>query len=185
MKRRTYLASVASLATLTGASGCISGAAGRNSADRMDKTVTVSNVEQPTDFEVDVNVVDGNITPSTTARVALTYTNTGEDVRTVNLNPENPDPLPSVGKDPGLVLLSDAYDATRTGTECWKPEQEGFPRPAVVYQTPIEPSQSITLEYDVWAAPQQDADCIDPDTYRFEPLYGSFTLTVTTGDSAT
>jgi len=151
----------------------------------MDKTVTVSNAEQPTGLAVDVTVVDESITPSTTARVALTYTNTGEEVRTVNLAPETPDPLPSVRNDPGLVLLSDAYETTRTGTECWNPEQEGFPQPAVVYQTPIEPSQSITLEYDVWAAPQQDADCIEPDTYRFEPVYGSFTLTVTTNDSAT
>ena len=165
----------------------------------MEKTVSVSSVqrrppaepekldedEKPTDLEFGVEAVDAKITSTTTARVVLTYTNGGEDILKLNINPERPDPQSSSRESPGLILLSDAYDPSRTLDTCWKPEQKGFPRPAVAYQHPIEPGESATLAYDVWATPQQDADCIRPADYQFEPLYGSFTLTVTSNESET
>lgn len=194
MKRRTYLAS---LAALTTSSGCISHVRSRHTSTEMAKTVTVSNVERrppaeperldedekPTGLEIAVEVVDGEITASTTARVTLTYTNGGADTLEMNINPESPDPLASEAEDPGLVLPSDAYDPSRESKGCWKPEQDGFPRPAVAYQHPIEPGESATLAYDVWAAPRQAADCIATKAYRFEPLYGAFTLTVAAKES--
>lgn len=193
MNRRTYLAS---LAVLTTGSGCISNAMSQNSSDQMEKTVTVSNVERrppaepekldedekPTDLEFDVEVVDAEITPSTTARLTLRYTNGGEDTLKLNINPERPDPQPSDADDPGLILLSNAYDPTQATADCWKPEQESFGQLAVAYQHPIEPGESATLAYDVWAAPLQEADCIRPGDYQFEPLYGSFTLTIATNE---
>lgn len=164
----------------------------------MEKTVSVSNVtrrppaepekldedEKPTGLEIDVDVIEAAITPRSPARVTLTYTNAGEDTLKLNINPDGPDPLTSEMDDPGLVLLSDTYDPTRAA-DCWKPEQESFPQFAVVHQFPIEPGESAPLVYDVWAAPQQEADCIRPADYRFKPLYGSFTLTVTTNESET
>lgn len=196
MNRRTYLAS---LAALTTGSGCISNAMSQNASNPMEKTVSVSNVarrppaepenldedEKPTDLEFGVEVVDAEITPSTKARVMLTYRNGGEDTLKLNINPERPDPQPSNAENPGLILLSDAYDPSRASADCWKPEQKSFPQPAVAYQHPIEPGESATLEYGVWAAPQQEADCIRPGVYQFEPLYGSFTLTVATNESGT
>lgn len=196
MNRRTYLAS---LAALTTGSGCISNATSQNSSNRMEETVSVSNVERrppaepekldederPTDLEFGVRVVDAEITPSSTARVTLTYTNGGENTLKLNIDPEQPDPLSSSAESPGLILLSDAYDPTRAVDACWKPEQESFPQPAVAYQHPIEPGEEATLAYDVWAAPQQESDCLRPANYQFEPLYGSFTLTVTTNESGT
>lgn len=165
----------------------------------MEKTVMVSNVERrspaepeemdedekPTGLEIDVNILEPEITPSSTARVMLTYTNTGEDALELNINPDGPDPLSSEMNDPGMILLSETYDPTRADAVCWKPEQASFPQPAVVYQYPIEGGESATLAYDVWAAPQQEADCIRPADFQFKPLYGSFTLTVTTNESGT
>lgn len=163
----------------------------------MNKTVAVSNVERrppaepeqldedekPMGLKMDVTIVEAEITTTSTARVMFTYTNTGEDTLKLNINPEAPDPLPSETDDPGLILLSETYDPTRATADCWKPEQEGFPQPAVAYQSPLESGESATLAYDVWAAPQQEADCIRPVDYQFKPLYGSFTLTVTTNKS--
>lgn len=194
MNRRTYLAS---LAALTTGSGCVSSAVTQNSPNQMERTVSVSNVarrppaepekldedEKPTDLAFDVAVSDAEITPRSTARVTLRYTNRGEDTLELNINPDRPDPQPSTGEDPGLILLSDAYEPTRSTANCWKPEQDRFPQPAVAYQHPIEPAETETLEYDVWAAPRQEADCIRPEDYKLEPLYGSFTLTVTTNES--
>lgn len=196
MNRRSFLTSVASLTALSAASGCISNAGGQNSTPKMAKTVTVSNVERrppaepekldedekPAGLEIDLNIGEAEITPSSTARVTLTYTNTGEDTLKLNINPDGPAPLPSEMDDPGLILLSNTYDPTRAA-DCWKPEQESFPQLAVAYQYPIERGESATLAYDVWAAPQQEADCIRPADYQFKPLYGSFTLTVTTNES--
>lgn len=199
MNRRSFLSSVASGTAISAGSGCISNVVGENSAPQMEKMVTVSNVERrppaepekldeeekPTGLVIDVNIVEAKITPSSTARVTLAYTNTGEDTLKLNINPEGPDPLASKAGDPGLILLSDTYDPTRAAADCWKPEQKGFPQLAVAYQYPIEPGESATLAYDVWAAPQQEANCIRSADYQFEPLYGSFTLTVATNDSET
>ena len=196
MNRRTYLAS---LTAFTTCGGCLNNAVNLDSSHQMEKTVSVSNVrrrppaepekldedEKPTDLEFGVEAVDAKITSTTTARVMLTYTNGGENVLKLNINPERPDPQSSRAESPGLVLLSEAYDPTRRSDTCWKPQQEGFPRPAVGYQYPIEPGGSATLAYDVWATPGQDADCIRPADYQFEPLYGSFTLTVTSNESET
>lgn len=199
MKRRSYLASIASLTALSAGSGCISNALGHNSTPQMKKTITVSNVERrppadperldeeekPTGLEFDVTVADAEIIPTSTARIELTYKNSGADTLTLNINPEQPDPTRSETDDPGLILLSDAYDPTRASADCWKPKEEGFPRPMVAHQYPIRPNESATLAYAVWAAPQQEAECIRPADYQFRPLYGSFTLTVTTTTSGT
>ncbi|MFB6303001.1 MAG: hypothetical protein ABEH78_09100 [Haloferacaceae archaeon] len=123
-------------------------------------------------------MTDATITPDATARVTLTYANTGDDRLRLNVHPERPDPVHSVEENPGLVFLSDAYDPTRASDTCWKPAEDAFPVPAVAYQYPIEPGDSVTLPYEVWAAPGQEADCIEPGDYRFDPLYGTFTVAV-------
>lgn len=143
MNRRSFPASAASLPAISVGSGCIRNAVGRNAAAQTDLTVTVSTVERrppaepekldedekPTDLEIDVTLVEADITPSSTARGWLTYTNTGEDTLELNIDPQSPDPLPSKADDPGLILLSDAYDPTRAAAGCWKPDQERFPSP--------------------------------------------------------
>lgn len=181
MKRRTCLASITSLATLGIGSGCI-GRAKLQQSSNQKKTVDVSSVKQPEELTIEVDPVEKQITANSTARIALVYTNGGESVRKVNLNPDNPDPLPSIGTDPGLLLLSETYDPTQATANCWKPEEERFPQPAVVHQQPLKPGQSLSLEYDVWANPQQTADCIQPRKYQFDPIYGAFELIVRMGD---
>lgn len=187
MNRRTYLAS---LAALTGSAGCLT--AGLSLSDRWEKTVSVSAVERrlpesienvtederPTGLAFDATVTREAITPDATARIALGYTNTGSETLTLNVDPDRPAYVPSVAEDPGVVLLSDAHDPTRRSATCWKPKRDTFGQFPVPNRHPIEPGDTETLEYDVWAAPKQDADCMEPATYRFEPLYGSFALTV-------
>lgn len=191
MRRRAFLTSCAAL-TAVGSAGCTSQAESPSPA-RHRKIVSVSDVrrttpdsfdnvsrnQRPTGLEFHVDVADEIITSDSTARVALKYTNTGDETLEVNLNPDQPDPITSVTENPGLVLLSDAYDPTRSSDTCWKPTEDGFPAPAVAYQHPIEPGETVTLPYDVWAAPKQETRCIAPGDYQFEPLYGSFRITVT------
>lgn len=181
MKRRTYLVSVAAL---TMSAGCIGSTATTNETNskQMRKTVSVSKAAQNGKIEslkFDVEVVEAAITTSSTGQVTLRYTNTGEDTLKLNVNPEEPDPLSSIKDMPGLILLSDVHNATQASSECWKPEQESFPQPGVAYNYPIKSGQTAALTYEVWANPQQKADCIRTEEYRFEPLYGSFTLTIT------
>jgi len=196
MKRRTYVATVAALTTW---SGCISSAMSESPSNETHKTVSVSNVERrspanpekldeeakPKGLQLDVSVIDAEITPDATARVRLTYTNDGDDTIKLNINPERPKPQHSDADDPGLILLPDARDPTRASTDCWKSEQESFPILSVAYQHPIEPGGSETMEYDVWAAPQQEAECVQPGDYQFEPLFGSFVLNVKRANSET
>lgn len=188
MHRRTYLASIAALAT----GGCLGSPTSRAATDRPQRTVAVSDVdrrgppsperlgddERPTGLEFDVEVVDGAITSGSTARIRLAYSNAGEDPMELNIDPERPDPLSANQADPGLILLSSAYGPTRASTDCWKPEEPSFPQPAVAHQHPVGPRERESLAYEVWAAPGQAADCIQPGTYAFRPLFGSFTLTV-------
>lgn len=195
MNRRTYIASVAALTTGPSA-GCI-GYGSPTSDNRMRKTVSVSDVERttpesienvdedekPTHLKFGVVMGDETITADSTARVTLTYTNGGDDALKLNINPQQPDPEPSADENPGIILLSDAYDPERTSDSCWKPEQDTFGGPAVAYQHPIEPGQTAKLPYDVWAAPKQDADCIQPGDYQFDTLYGSCTMTVKRDDA--
>lgn len=188
MNRRSYLSSIAAL---TAGAGCL-GRASDGTPDRVGKTVSVSDVgrttpdsvenvdadERPTHLEFDVEVRDATITANSTARIALEYTNTGADALELNVYPEQPDPVSSVDANPGLILLSDAYDPARTSDTCWKPERDAFAVPAVAHQHPIEAGGTATLPYGVWASPDQGAECIEPGTYQFDPLFGSFTLAV-------
>lgn len=180
MKRRVYLAS---LVALTTGAGCISSTAttNRTSSKPMKKTVSVTNRatnKKQKSLKFDVEVINAAITASSTARITLKYTNTGEDTLKLNINPEEPDPVPSVEDTPGLILLSEIHNPKRRSPECWKPTQESFPQPGVAYHHPIQPGQTVALTYEVWADPHQEADCIRPGEYRFKPLYGSITLTV-------
>lgn len=190
MNRRTYLVSVATLTAGAGA-GCL-GIVSSRSTNRKRKTVSVSDVtrttpksmenvdqdEQPTNLVFDVVVNDDTITADSTAKVTLKYTNEGSDTLKLNINPNAPVPVSSVDTNPGLILVSEAYDPKRTSNSCWKPRRDAFAVPAAVYQYPIEPGQTANLSYRVWAAPKQNADCIKPGTYQFDPLYGSFAMTV-------
>lgn len=190
MHRRTCLASLATLAT----GGCLGSPMSQTAPDRPRRTVAVSGVERrappsperlddderPTGLEFDVEIVDGGITSGSTARIRLAYTNAGEETLELNIDPARPDPLPAVEADPGLVLLSGGYEPTRASTGCWKPEEESFPQPAVARQHPVGSGERESLAYEVWAAPGQAADCIRPGAYAFRPLFGSFTLTVST-----
>lgn len=190
MDRRTYLTSATAL-TVGSIAGCI-GSVTDNAADGLRKRVSVSAVERttpqsmenvdadekPTNLKIGVVVGDDTITPNSTAQVTLTYTNEGSDTLKLNINPEQPTPVWSDDENPGLILVSDAYDPKRTSTNCWKPKRDAFAVPAVAYQYPIDPGQTTELPYEVWAAPKQNADCIVPGSYQFDPLYGSVTITV-------
>lgn len=189
MNRRTYLAA---LPALTAGTGCLDLTTRQGSAGGNALTVSVSKVqrglletvENATDGErlaalaFGVNIERDAITPDATARVALEYGNEGDESFTLNINPDEPDHVSSVGDDPGLVLLSDEHDLTRRTDTCWKPQEDVPGRERVGYQHPVEPGDTETLEYGVWAAPRQRADCIQPGAYGFETLYGSFELTV-------
>lgn len=189
MNRRTYLTAVAAL---TAGSGCLGAATSLRTTVRTRKSVSVSDVarrppadpekvdeeENPHGLRFDVTVDRAAITGAETARVSLVYTNGGEDTLKVNVNPDQPGYVASLTSNPGLVLLSETYTPTRSSGDCWKPEREQFGELAVAYQYPIEPGESATLEYDMWAAPAQQAACIQPGDYEFEPLYGAFTLSV-------
>ena len=198
MKRREFLVSTATVTTTAAVGGCIANEIGRNLSSQMEKTASLSNVERrppaepekldedekPTGLEIDINVVEEKITSSSPVRLSLIYTNTGEETLKLNINPEKPGPLESEMKDPGLILLSDPYDPARTAADCWKPKQDSFPQPKVAHQTPIKSGESAILEYELWADPQQTADCVRPADYQFKPLYGSFTLAITTNESS-
>lgn len=185
MNRRTYITSLAAIAAST---GCIESMPGQTSPDTMRRTVSVENVaedEAPPGIQFDVEISDAEITTDATARIALGYENAGEEPRELNINPEGPDPLSSEDEDPAIVLLSDAYDPARSSADCWKPEQDGFPQPAVVHRHELDPGERATLEYEVWADPQQEAGCIRRGTYQFEPLYGTFSLAISRSDDGT
>jgi len=178
MRRRTYLSSIAAV-VLT--SGCIGGGTGQSSSDQMQKSASVKDVVTSTEIEnleISVEVLQMEITESDTARIRISYSNRGDDPIEVNIDPDAPAPLSSSEEEPGLLLLSDAYDPTRASDECWKPEGENFPRPAVVNQYSIEPKQTVGLEYDIWANVGQEATCIEPGEYQFGPNEGKFVLTV-------
>lgn len=191
MNRRRVLATLGTLALGTSA-GCAATSQTNTSSDAH-RTVSVSHVgrttpedvetvtadERPTGLRFDVAVTDATVSPDSTARVELTYANAGQETLELNVNPEHPGPVTSVETDPGLLLLSGGYDPTRASDACWKPTQDHFGELAVAYQHPIEPGESATLAYDVWAAPSQEATCIAPGAYHFETLYGAFTLHVT------
>ena len=179
MRRRTC---VASLATLAATAGCLGGTSDADSSPspQAPKTVSVSGVSSegtPDGVELDATVADDTITERSTARVSLEYANTGGETRVLNIDPDAPDPVSSVDDSPGLVLLSDAYDPERTSSGCWKPVRDRFVQPGVAHRYEIAPGDTATLGYDVWAAPTQDG-CIRPGTYRLDPLYGSTTLAV-------
>lgn len=184
MRRRTF---VASLAALAASAGCIENTTVQGSDDQMQKTIDVSDVTtEPGDEDgltFDVTVVESTITPDASARIELVYENDGANTLTLNLGPDNPTPVFTEENDPGLVLLSDAYDPTRESDECWKPQEEEFPQPAVVRTHQLDPSETVTLAYDVWADPNQEADCIQPGEYGFEPQSGAFTLSVSGEES--
>lgn len=197
MKRRTYLTTAA--AALTAGSGCLGRVMSQNPSKKMPKTVSVSNVarrspsepekldeeEKPHGLQFDVTVQQSEITTDSTARLSLKYTNTGKDTLKLNINPDDPGYVPSVSENPGIVLLSDMYDPTRSSKDCWKPDRNQFSEPAVAHQHSVEPGETETLEYNVWAAPQQQADCIQLGDYAFKPLFGSFSLSVEGKDSKT
>lgn len=189
VKRRPYLAS---LATLTGSAGCLGTTTSFSPSPRSGTTVSLSNVEprlpetietvpedeRPSDLAFDAAITRETVTPDAPARIALEYTNTGSETLTPNIDPDHPAPVPSTATNPGLVLLSAVHDPIRRTSTCWKPEDDTFGHFAVANQYPIEPGDTETIEHRVWAAPEQDADCIQAGNYRFEPLYGVFTLTV-------
>jgi len=179
MRRRTC---VASLATLAATAGCLGGTsdADGSPSPRAPKTVSVFDVGSegtPDGIELNVTADDDRITERSTARVSLEYTNTAGETRILNIDPDAPDPVSSVDDSPGLVLLSDAYDPERTSSGCWKPVRDRFVQPAVAHRYEIAPGDTATLGYDVWAAPTQDG-CIRSGTYRLDPVYGSATLAV-------
>lgn len=188
MNRRSYLASLAIMPT----GGCMSSAMNSSSSTFRRKSVSVSNVrkrvptgmenvdedEEPSGLEFDVRVFSGEITRSSTARLAITYANGGDSTLTLDINPDEPAPIKSIEIDSGLILLPDTFDPSRRSSDCWKPTKDHFPYPAVAYQHPIEPGESVRLEYDVWASPDQSAGCIQTKQYQFEPLYGAFTVDV-------
>lgn len=189
VKRRPYLAS---LAALTGSAGCLGTTTSVSPSARSRTTVSLSNAgrrlpenveavsedEWPSGLAFDAAITRETVTPDAPARIALEYTNTGSETLTPNIDPDHPAPVPSTATNPGLVLLSAVHDPTRRTSTCWKPEDDTFGHFPVANQYPIEPGDTETIEYRLWAAPEQDADCIQAGTYRFEPLYGAFTLTV-------
>lgn len=178
MRRRTYLSSVAAMVVTT---GCIGNGANQSPSEQMQKRVSVKDVVASTEtenLEIEVGIPNAEITANATAHIRISYANNGSESIELNIDPDAPAPLPSTEEEPGLVLLSDAYDPTRASDECWKPEEESFPEPAVVNQYAIEPGQTVELEYDVWANPQQEASCIEPGEYQFEPIEGEFVLIV-------
>lgn len=183
MRRRTF---IGSLAALTVSAGCIANTPDQGPDNQMKKTIAVSDVTaQPGDKDglaFDVIVVESTITPSTGARTELVYQNNGTDTLTLNINPDEPNPLFTDESDPGLVLLSNAYDPTQGADDCWKPEEQEFPQPAVVHPYQLAPGETATLVYDIWAAPKQNADCIQPGEYTFTPKSGTFTLSVSGGE---
>lgn len=163
-------------------SGCIGSEAGQSPSDQMEKkSVSVENVVTSTEIEnleINVEVLQTEITESDTARIRISYSNRGDDPIEMNIDPDVPAPLSSSEEESGLLLLSDGYDPTRASDECWKPQEEGFPQPAVANQYPIEPEQTVGLEYDIWVNAGQEATCIEPGEYQFEPNKGKFVLIV-------
>lgn len=189
MKRRTYLAS---LAALVSTAGCTESGATRanpqgedgsslNSPSDGRKIVSVKSAQatEGTTLSVSVSVRREMISPDQTARIALEYENTGREPVTLNVNPDTPDPLHSIPthETPALYLISDAYSPTRASDSCWK-ATESLPVPAAVWKHELKAGKSVQLEYDVWASPQQSADCIQPGTYEFDPPKGTFTLAI-------
>lgn len=188
MHRRAFLATLATVAT----SGCTAQAMLGSDPDPGPRWITVEDVhrkppadpqqvapsERPTDLAFSVDIVDDRIDATTPARIALRYTNTGTTSLSLNLNPDTPDPHHSVATGPGLLLLSDDYDPEPIEAGCWHPRGETFPVLQVAYERELPPGEDLRLPYEVWAAPEQHAPCIQPGTYEFDVLYGSFTLTV-------
>ena len=93
MRRRTC---VASLATLAATAGCLGGTsdADGSPSPRAPKTVSVSDVGSegtPDGVELDATVADDTITERLTARVSLEYANTGGETQVLNIDPDAPD----------------------------------------------------------------------------------------------
>lgn len=188
MKRRAFLAMLGTVAT----SGCTAQAILGTDPPPDPRWISVEDVrreppadpeqvapsERPTDLAITVDIVDDRIDATTPARIAIQYTNTGTTSLSLNLNPDTPDPHHSAQTDPGLVLLPDDYDPDSVEHGCWHPQAENFPVHPVVYERELPPGEDLHLPYEVWAAPEQTATCIQSGTYQFDVLYGSFTLVV-------
>ncbi|MFB6253981.1 MAG: hypothetical protein ABEI06_05180 [Halobacteriaceae archaeon] len=177
MKRRKYLASVVGL---TASTGCLGRIASGNVSD-PNKVVSVINARGHVEGNtVTVEVVDDEITPDSTARISLRFTNESNQTIKLHFRPDHPEPLHSEPDDvtPALMLFSDTFNPERVSPHCWKPKEVPAFRP-VLTEYRLNPGHSVTMEYEVWASPNQDADCIQAKKYLFEHPEASFELQVT------
>ena len=151
---------------------------------RLLHTVALTTEATPSsNLAADVEVVDRRITTASTARVRITYTNTSTDSVTVGTAPwESHVSVREVrnSDNPGLLLVKPDNSLERRAPDCWHPAGEvGFS--LVAAGTELAPEETLTLNYDVWGHPGEDAadPCIQAFDYRFEFPEGlRFTLAV-------
>lgn len=177
MNRRKYLASAVAVPATAGCLGPV--ASGSSSAHT--KMVSVVNAHGTIEGStVGAKLVDDELTPDSTARLSLTYTNESDRAIELHIHPEHPAPLHSKPADkmPGLLLLPYAFTPARTSPNCWKPQDPPAIRPVLTEHT-LDPGRSVTMKYEVWASPKQASDCIQANKYQFEPPKATVSLRVT------
>lgn len=184
MKRRKYLASAVAI---TASAGCLGRIASGNSTDQhnmasdQNKMVSVVNARGNVEgLIVAVELVDDAITSDSTARLSLTYRNESTQAIKLQIQPDHPAPLHSrpVDEMPALLLFPDVFDPEKASPNCWKPTAAPAVRPVMTEYT-LDPGHSVTMEYEVWASPKQDADCMQAKKYQIESSKASFELRVT------
>jgi len=149
-----------------------------------------NSVDEP--LSVDVEPFESRITPSHTAQVELTVSNTGTStVHLSHLSTNAPEPLVSQSaiesfdeetgeyEEPVLVLVPESYgEVERAPDTCWEPERDGFDVQLALVQTAIDPGDSLVRSYEVWASPNDRQTGVQPGTYEFAEGFGRFTLNV-------
>lgn len=181
MNRRALLAGASTIGSgiLT---GCLESAVAAVNEQPL-HSVAVTDVAPPaaSQLEFTLRVEEAQVTTASTARVQLTYTNTGETEATVRhawwriLVSSLPRPrlmlVPVGGGDLNL---------TRRESDCWHPTED-VAHPLVADGTTVGPAESFTQVYEVWGHDGEDAShpCIQRTSYGFDlGRDGQFTLAV-------
>jgi hypothetical protein len=166
VNRRAYLAGLAGVSTAT--AGCLDAVSGSSETLR---TVSVVGTEAEA-FDVTADLLNGEVTPSSTAKVRLTWSNPGDEAVHVPVDSsarDSPAPLYSHrrgGSDTtGLMLVPTRYDPDKVSDGCWRADDyTGVPLDAV--GTGLAAGDSFSNDYTLWTQPDGDG-CLRSGTYHF------------------
>lgn len=187
MNRREYLAGF--VGGVAAVSGCITSTPKEQQTPKEQtpdaKTATgsgrrsVSVVGTETEgIKVDAEMLESTVTKGHTAKVRLTWTNSGSQKTSVSIGRESAEPLTSHTikngdwQSTGLVLVPLSYDPQKRSEACWKPE-DYFGGGGDAESTTLTSGESFRHKYRLWTDPDKE-ECLPAGEYDFGH-FGDFT----------